>query len=122
MSALATLKKPKHLVAARPKPTEHPHIVRVKGVCGGRPIVKGTRISVRDVAALYKRGEAVDEILQTYSHLKLAAVYDALSYYHDHQAEIEQEIRENRVESILAKYNATLDERGRIIFPAKKRV
>jgi hypothetical protein len=68
-----------------------------------------------------KRGEPVDEILQTYPHLKPAAVYDALSYYHDHQAAIEQEIRENRIEFVLAKHNATIDERGRIIFPKRRR-
>ncbi len=121
MSALRVKTRIPKRASVKPKLTEHPHIVRVKGVCGGRPIIKGTRISVRDVAALYKRGETTDEILQTYSRLKPAAIYDALSYYHDHQTEIEQEIRENRIEYILAKYNATLDARGRIIFPTKKR-
>ncbi|MCX7841059.1 MAG: DUF433 domain-containing protein, partial [Anaerolineae bacterium] len=98
-----------------------PYIVRVKGVCDGRPIIKGSRVSVRDIAALYKRGETIDEILQTYRRLKPAAIYDAISYYHDHQAEIEQEIRENRIEYVLEKYNAMLDARGRVIFRNKKR-
>jgi hypothetical protein len=35
----------------------------------------------------------VDEILQHYRHLTPAQVHDALSYYFDHQAEIEEEIR-----------------------------
>ena len=26
--------------------TEHPYIVRVQGVCGGRPVIEGTRLSV----------------------------------------------------------------------------
>jgi len=121
MSAVQVLKKPKHIAIAKPKTTEHPYIVRVKGVCGGRPIIKGTRISVRDIAGLYKAGDTVEEILQTHPHLTPAAVHDAISYYHDHQSAIEQELRENRIEYILAKYNATLDERGRIIFPRKKR-
>jgi len=101
--------------------TEHPYIVRIKGVCGGRPVIKGSRISVRDIATLYKRGETVEEILQTYRRLKPAAVYDAISYYHDHQAEIEQEIRENRIEYLLAQYDAMLDANGRVVFPTKKR-
>jgi len=80
------------------RPTEHPHIVRVKGVCGGRPTIKGTRISVRHVAQLYKPGDVVDEILKAHPHLTPAAVYDAISYYLDHQKQIEQEIAENRLE------------------------
>jgi uncharacterized protein (DUF433 family) len=126
MGALQVLRKPNQRVSkrktlAKPRPTEHPYIVRIKGVSGGRPIIKGTRISVRDVAALYKRGETIDEILQTYHRLKPAAIYDAISYYHDHQSAIEQEIRENRIEKILVKHNATMDARGRIIFEKKKR-
>ncbi|MCZ7569049.1 MAG: DUF433 domain-containing protein [Ardenticatenaceae bacterium] len=76
--------------------TEHPYIVRVEGICGGRPTVKGTRISVRHIAQLYKAGDMVEEILQAHPHLSAAAVYDAISYYLDHQEEIEQEIAENR--------------------------
>ncbi|MBI3914438.1 MAG: DUF433 domain-containing protein [Chloroflexi bacterium] len=107
-------------LARAPLPTRHPYIVRVKGVCGGRPIIKGTRISVRDIAELYKRGETGDEIWQAYRRLKPAAVYDAISYYHDHQSAIEQEIRENRIEYVLAQNVATMDARGRIIFGKKK--
>lgn len=31
-------------------------------------------------------------------HLKLAQVYDALSYYHDHREEIDRELSENNEE------------------------
>ncbi len=119
MSALPVKTKTRKSNGVKPRHTEHPHIVRVKGVCGGRPIIKGSRISVRDIATLYKGGDTVEEILQTYRHLTTAAIHDAISYYHDHQAEIEQEIRENRIENILAKYHATIDSRGRIIFPRR---
>jgi uncharacterized protein (DUF433 family) len=81
-------------------PTEHPYIVRVPGVCDGRPIIKGTRISVRHIAQLYKAGDLVDEMLQAHPHLKAAAVYDAISYYLDHQGEIEQEIAEHRAATL----------------------
>ena len=43
--------------------TEHPYIVRAPGVCSGRPIINGTRISVRHIAQLYKAGDTVEEIL-----------------------------------------------------------
>lgn len=97
-------------------PTEHPYIVRVPGICGGRPIIKGTRISVRHIAQLYKAGDLVDEMLQAHPHLSAAAVYDAISYYLDHQAEIEQEIAENRVEALAARHGFTVNERGFIHF------
>lgn len=49
--------------------TEHPYIVRVEGVCGGRPVVKDTRISVRHIAQLYKAGDTIEEMLQAHPHL-----------------------------------------------------
>lgn len=96
--------------------TEHPYIVRVAEVCGGRPIIKGTRISVRHIAELYKAGDTVDEILQAHSHLGAAAVYDAISYYLDHQQEIEQEIADNRLKVLREKYDVEMDEDGFLHF------
>ena len=96
--------------------TEHPHIVRVKGVLGGRPVIKGTRISVGLIASYYKRGVDPDEILRLYPHLSPAAVYDALSYYHDHQTEVEKDIAENTLERFLKKNDLHLDEHGKVVF------
>lgn len=96
--------------------TEHPHIVRVQGICGGRPIINGTRISVRHIAQLYKAGDLAEEIIQAHLHLSAAAVYDAISYYLDHQPEIEQEIAENRMEALIAKYGLIVDEQGVVQF------
>ena len=77
--------------AARKLP--HPYIEQKTGTCGGRPILKGTRIGVSLIAWHYKQGRTIDEIIQNYPHLTPAQVHDALSYYFDHQAEIEEEIR-----------------------------
>jgi uncharacterized protein (DUF433 family) len=96
--------------------TEHPHIVQLAGVCGGRPIIKGSRITVRHIAQLYKAGDTVEEILQAHPHLQATAVYDAISYYLDHQNEIEEEIRNNRLETVIGKYGLTLDSQGRVCF------
>ncbi len=97
-------------------PTDHPHIVRTEGICGGRPRIKGTRISVRLVAEFHKMGESVEDILIMYPHLTSAAVYDAVSYYYDHLEEIEAEIEANKLENLLTKHNAELDDRGVIHF------
>lgn len=100
--------------------TEHPYIVRIPGICGGRPIIRNSRISVRQVAQLYKAGDLVDEIVQAYPQLAPAAVYDAISYYLDHQAEIEQEIVENRMEQLIAEHRLRVNERGFVTFPNKE--
>jgi uncharacterized protein (DUF433 family) len=99
--------------------TEHPHIVHVPGICGGRPTLKGTRVSVCHLAQLYKAGDTVEEILQTYPYLSAAAVYDAISYYLDHQAEIEQEIADNYIGTVMEHYDLDMDERGVMHFTGK---
>ena len=76
--------------------TEHPHIVRIEGVCGGRPIIAGTRISVRTIVERVHLGNSPEQIVEHYPPLTLAQVYDALSYYHEHKAEIEAEIAANQ--------------------------
>jgi uncharacterized protein (DUF433 family) len=98
------------------QPTEHPYIVRVPGLCGGRPTIKGSRISVCHIAQLYKAGDTVEEIVQAHPHLQAAAVYDAISYYLDHQQAIEQEIAENRLEALIRKHDLAIDERGFVQF------
>jgi len=75
--------------------TEHPHIIRIEGVCGGRPIIAGTRISVRTIVERMRLGDSPDQIAENYPPLTLAQVYDALSYYHEHKSEIDAEIAAN---------------------------
>jgi uncharacterized protein (DUF433 family) len=96
--------------------TEHPYIVRVEGVCRGRPIIKGTRLSVRHIVQMYNAGDTIDKILQAHPHLKSAAVYDAISYYLDHQQDIEQEIAANRLAALQAEYHLAIDDQGFVSF------
>jgi uncharacterized protein (DUF433 family) len=95
--------------------TEHPHIVRVPGVCGGRPVIAGTRIGVDFVARFVNSGCDADEIMETYPHLTRAGVYDAISYYFDHQQEIDAEIAGSTLEKLAEKHNFTVRD-GRVIF------
>ncbi len=39
--------------------TEHPHIVRREGVCGGEPVIDGLRVTVRHVVTLHQRDETI---------------------------------------------------------------
>jgi uncharacterized protein (DUF433 family) len=92
--------------------TEHPHIVRMQGIGGGEPILVNTRISVRLIAECYRAGMTVEEILRDYPHLNAAAVYDAISYYIDHQEEIEEIIKANRIDTVLQQRGLLLDNDG----------
>jgi len=79
--------------------TEHPHIVRIEGVCGGEAIIEGTRIAVWHVVDYYYRvGLSVEEILLDWDALAPAQVFDALAYYHDHREEIDRLRWENSYE------------------------
>jgi uncharacterized protein (DUF433 family) len=62
------------------------------GTRGGKPRITGRRITVADIAIMHlKMGQPLTQIAQDYD-LSLAALHAALSYYYDHQAEIEQSI------------------------------
>ncbi len=75
----------------------HPHIVSDSAVCGGSPVVKGTRIAVRTVVVyVLHQGVSPEDLLSYYPHLSLAQIYDALSYYYDNRAEIDAEIAANQ--------------------------
>jgi uncharacterized protein (DUF433 family) len=82
--------------------TEHRYIVRDNDILGGEPIIAGTRVPVRAVLELWRLGVAPEEIPTHLSHLTLAQVFDALSYYADHQAEIQQYRDQNQVPDDIA--------------------
>lgn len=46
------------------------YIVRDPKVCGGEPLVKGTRVTVRTILASLAEGDSVQELLQAYPTLK----------------------------------------------------
>jgi uncharacterized protein (DUF433 family) len=67
--------------------TEHPHIVRVEGVCGGEPVVDGLRVTVRHVAALHLDGSTATDIAEALG-ITEAQVFHALSSFSDHRNDI----------------------------------
>lgn len=68
-------------------------------ILSGEPIILGTRTSIRAIVGLWRLGVMPEEILNHLPHLTLAQVFDALSFYLDHQAEINEYIEQNRVPS-----------------------
>ena len=67
-------------------------IVENREICGGRPRIAGTRISIAQIAVWYKEGLSVEEIIDEIPYLTLAKVYAALSYYHANKAEVEADL------------------------------
>ena len=89
--------------------TSHPHIIKKTGVCGGRPVIEGTRIPVWCIVGYIRMGMDVEEIVQDFPFLNMAQVYDALSYYYDNQKEIDEEYRlNNDVEHWMKLYPPTV--------------
>jgi len=76
--------------------TDHAHIVRVQGVCGGRPVIEGSRLSVKLIVGWARMGMTVEEIAAQYPHVSVVQVADALAYYEDHPEEIEAEFAEEQ--------------------------
>lgn len=77
--------------------TGHCYIVTDDQILNGEPIIKGTRTPVRAVVETWRLGISPEEIPNHLPHLTLAQVFDALSYYSDHQAEINAHIERNRI-------------------------
>lgn len=77
--------------------TEHCYVTVDENILGGEPIIEGTRTPVRAIVELWRSGIAPEEVPRRLPHLTLAQVFDALSYYSDHQDEINRHIERNRV-------------------------
>lgn len=56
------------------------HIIRDKKVCGGQPVIKGTRIPLRTVLASLAEGATIEEILNDYPTLSRNDVRAAISF------------------------------------------
>jgi len=77
----------------KPLQTDHLYVHKDPAICGGDPVVVGTRIPVHVIYRRTKAGESVEAIQRAYPHLTLAQIHDALSYAYDHVAEIRSEIQ-----------------------------
>jgi uncharacterized protein (DUF433 family) len=49
-------------------------------ICSGKPIIRGTRIMVRNVLSLLKSGYDVDRIVSAYPELSVEDVQAAIDY------------------------------------------
>jgi len=92
---------------------KHAYVEVIEKATGPQAVIKGTRVPVSIVIGYFRIGETPESLVKNIlPHLTLAQVYDALSYYHDHQAEIEQELAENTEEHTRAYLRERLGEEG----------
>ena len=55
-------------------------IIRDRGICGGEPVFKGTRVTLRTVLASLADGDSVEEILADFPSLKAEDVEAAIVF------------------------------------------
>lgn len=71
-------------------------IIKDENICGGVPILEGTRIRVSDVALAYDfQGMTAEEIAEELS-LEVSDIFSALTYYSENLEEIRREIQERK--------------------------
>ena len=74
-------------------------LVSSPDVCGGRLRIDGTRITINQIAALYRQGLDAEEIADRYPNVNLAQVYAALSCYLANKAEIDADLAREKHEA-----------------------
>jgi uncharacterized protein (DUF433 family) len=56
------------------------YIVSDKSVCGGQPVIRGTRVTLRTVLASLAEGDSIEEILRAFPTLSNEAVRAVIAY------------------------------------------
>ncbi len=92
--------------------SDHPYVSQTPGICGGRPVIEGTRIPVKTLVRYYRMRYTVTEILEGFPDLTAAQLHDALSYYYDHQAEMDADMEADELPAIQAQFNLKMDSDG----------
>ena len=77
--------------------TESRYVTRDMTLLRGEPVLRGTKTPVRAIVELWRLGTPPEEIPLHLPHLTLAQVFDALGFYADHQAEVNDYIEQNHI-------------------------
>lgn len=75
----------------------YPHISIRPEVMDGRPCIAGTRVRVMDLVSAWKSGVTEEELTRYFSsrELSFSEIYGALTFYFDHQSEIDSALLED---------------------------
>ena len=69
------------MTAANGNPANYEErIVRDPQICGGEPVFKGTRVTLRTVLASLAAGDSAEEILADFPTLKPADIHAAIAF------------------------------------------
>ena len=84
-------------------------IVSSPDICGGRPRIDGSRITVQYIVNEIKAGVTPEEILEDKPHLTLAGIYTAIAYYYANKELLDTEFAEyNReCDRFIAEYTTS---------------
>lgn len=96
--------------------TEHPHVVKSADMLGGEPRIEGTRMPVRQIAAMSAAGTPVEELVRDFPPLTPAQIHDAISYAYDHPEEMAYHEERHRLRNVLREHNL-IYYRGRLMLP-----
>lgn len=55
-------------------------IIRDQGICGGEPVFRGTRVTLRTVLASLAAGDSMEDILSDFPSLKVEDVQAAIAF------------------------------------------
>jgi uncharacterized protein (DUF433 family) len=75
-----------------------PYIVRIPGVVGGEPVIKGTRVSVVAIVQYHQMYHDIERVRQAIPHVSTAAIKEALAYYQAHREEVDRLIALDQAE------------------------
>jgi uncharacterized protein (DUF433 family) len=76
---------------------QYRYITTDKEILSGEPIIKGTRTPVRSIVEKWRLGYTPEDIVRGLPHLKLAQIFEAMSYYYDNQVQVDDYIERNRI-------------------------
>ena len=86
-------------------------VVSTPNICGGRPRIDGSRITVQYIVKEIKAGITPEEILENKPHLTLASIYTALAYYYANKESLDRDFADydQQCERLIAEYTKIED-------------
>lgn len=62
---------------------KYQHIIADKEILGGKPVIKGTRISIDAILELLASGATIEKIAESYPQLSIDSIKEAILYAAD---------------------------------------
>ncbi|MFN8525653.1 MAG: DUF433 domain-containing protein [Chloroflexota bacterium] len=76
---------------------DDPYVAEHPGVCGGYPVLRDTRISVRILVELSRDGASIDDFVNSWPYIARERFVGAMEYYRRHPERIDEDIERHRL-------------------------